>query len=411
MIKAMGLVGERITHSLSTVLHQHLHEVPYALFPDTSVKDALNNPNLDAFNITAPYKHDAFLACDVLSDHARKTKAVNTIVKKDGKIYGWNTDAEAMITLFQSLPFPRSTPVVILGNGATARSVQYACEYVGFRQVVVYARQPQPGEKHFTELRLEASIVIQTTPLGHRDHQGSYPFDLTMFAQAVMMIDVVYAPILTPFLHYALRNNIPMRSGLTLLVNQAILGCLALHIPLKTTHEKTLLRSLLMDQPIYFIGMPGSGKSRLGGWFAQHLHKPFMDLDIVFFEHHGLTPAQAIVTLGEAMFREKEAEVLKNTTNKATVIATGGGVILNSDNRDYLAQHGLLIYCQPSPFPSFDQSRPLTSSQDLYHQALTMRTPLYQSLAHLTVDWHDDFLLRTKLLEEQSEHYLHHLGA
>jgi shikimate dehydrogenase len=392
-------------------LHQQLHDVPYALLPHASVKDALNDPNLDAFNITAPYKHDAFLACDVLSDHAKETKAVNTILKKDGKIYGWNTDAEAMIALLQSLPFPRSTPVVILGNGATARSVQYACQHVGFLYVVVYARQPQPGEKHLTELRLEASIVIQTTPLGHRDHPGPYPFDVTMFAQAVMMIDVVYAPIITPFLQYALTHHLPLRSGLTLLLKQAILGCQALQISLKTTDEKTLLRSMLEDQPIYFIGMPGSGKSRLGAWFAQYLHKPFIDLDTIFFHDQGLTPAQAIVSFGEEFFREKESEVLKNTSNKAKVIATGGGVILNPHNRDYLRQQGLLIYCQPSTLPSLDERRPLTSTKDLYEQALAIRTPLYASLAHITVDWQDDFILRTNQLEEQYANYLFNLGA
>ena len=101
---------------------------------------------------------------------------------------------------------------------------------------------------------------------------------------------------------------------------------------------------------IFLIGFMGSGKTTHGRKLASHLKVAFIDLDEVFEKQNEMTIAHYFAVFGEEKFRQKEAELLKNTVYpENAVVSTGGGLPCFFDNLDWMKQHGTTIYLQVPP--------------------------------------------------------------
>lgn len=149
---------------------------------------------------------------------------------------------------------------------------------------------------------------------------------------------------------------------------------------------------MFINNNIYFIGLPGSGKSTLGRAFAKHLKKKFFDSDTYVVDKTGVSIDTIFELEGETGFRRREENAISQlVTYQNMVLATGGGVILSETNRHNLKATGYIIYLRSTPDflavrLSRDQTRPLLTKnrlqdlQRLYHQ----RATIYEMLADIT---------------------------
>ena len=148
---------------------------------------------------------------------------------------------------------------------------------------------------------------------------------------------------------------------------------------------------------IFLIGPMGAGKSTIGRRLARRLGFAFVDLDTALETRTGVDIPRIFDIEGEVGFRRREAELLDELSQQPqTVLATGGGAVLDPASRNHLAARGLVIYLRARVETQYartrDSSRPLlqaTDPQQRLRDLLAARAPLYESLADLTVDTED----------------------
>ncbi|MEO8836666.1 MAG: shikimate kinase [Caldimonas sp.] len=157
-------------------------------------------------------------------------------------------------------------------------------------------------------------------------------------------------------------------------------------------HEPQLTAS---RRPVSLIGMPGSGKSSVGKEVAKRLGRRFVDSDKVIEAHVGCTIAQLFERDGEEAFRDLEATVLADLVqDESSVIATGGGAVLRSSNRDLLRARSACVFLSATPGFLWrrlrrDRRRPLlqvAEPQVRLQQLFVEREPLYRETASIVID-------------------------
>ena len=152
-----------------------------------------------------------------------------------------------------------------------------------------------------------------------------------------------------------------------------------------------------MNQPIFLVGPRGCGKTTVGLALARACHRQFVDTDHWLQEHAGQTIAEIVEKEGWESFRARETAALEAVTAPATVIATGGGIILAEYNRQFLREKGIVIYlCAPvstlvgrlEAFPEEGQRPTLTGKpiSEEVSDVLAERDALYREAAHHVVD-------------------------
>ena len=152
---------------------------------------------------------------------------------------------------------------------------------------------------------------------------------------------------------------------------------------------------------IALVGMPGSGKSTVGRALARRLHMDLVDSDQVIEQRLGCSIRSYFDQHGEAAFRDVEASVIDELTQRGSlVLATGGGAVLRPMNRQHLRARGTVIYLRASPEQLFrrlrhDTKRPLLQVQDPRQRLRVLydeRDPLYRECAHYVVESHGSSL-------------------
>ena len=202
------------------------------------------------------------------------------------------------------------------------------------------------------------------------------------------MLDLIYNPARTALLLEAEALGIPYRNGLGMLAAQAkgseevFLG----HPLPETLVEKAAGSVGKSTENLILIGMPGCGKSKLGKLLASAMDRPFLDADGEVARRFGQTPAEIIASRGEAAFREIETRVLAELgKGSGAVIATGGGCVTRSENRNLLRQNGRVFWVRRELGKLPTANRPLSRSigpEELYRQ----RKDLYAAFADETAD-------------------------
>jgi shikimate kinase len=150
-----------------------------------------------------------------------------------------------------------------------------------------------------------------------------------------------------------------------------------------------------MAQPIFLVGMMGAGKTTLGKALAQRLEREFVDTDRFLVQRTGVSVATIFEIEGEDGFRRREAAVLAELADRPDcVVATGGGAILDPENRRLMREHGIVVYLHARldslwERTRHDTHRPLLKTDDpraTLAELLEARDPLYREAAHLVVD-------------------------
>lgn len=230
-----AIVGDPVDHSRSPDIHNAAFahfgmDARYERLPTprgsfAAVVEALRSGELDGVNVTMPHKGSAYEAVDSATESARRTRAVNTIVRRDGRLAGDNTDVDG-VRHSRSLLGLVDAPFVVLGSGGAARAAMVAC---ADGEVTVMARHPERATAALEAcsvsggvvdwgVAVDGAILINATPLGM--HREMLP--IAMLEAASGLIDMVYDSEPTPAVTWAVRNGLPAADGIDMLIGQAI---------------------------------------------------------------------------------------------------------------------------------------------------------------------------------------------
>lgn len=389
----IGLIGKNITHSYSKIIHQNLGCLEYKLYDINNIDD-INKLQLDAFNVTHPYKKDILRYLKQVDPIAKETQSVNTVIKKDGDYIGFNTDYAGFESMmdFYKVDF-KNKHIVILGHGATSKTIGQYLKSKNTASIHHLVRHPKyDNDVHLdNQVQLkETHIIINTTPIGMYPHtKDKQIIDFNLFPNCQTAIDVIYNPHRTSFLLAAETKKIQTINGLYMLLMQAVkTEEIIFNKKINTEIVNQTYRKLLLSNiNIVFIGLPLSGKSHIGRQVSQYLKLNLIDTDQLIVNNTNLTIAEIFKTKGESYFRNLEQVTIESLKDeRGTVISTGGGVILNDTNMINLKQNGLIIYINKDLKTKTyinDNKRPLIQNQnDLVHLA-KMRNHIYKSYADI----------------------------
>ena len=390
-----GCIGEHLIHSFSKEIHTQLQNYPYELkeIPMGGLDAFMAERDFKAINVTIPYKQDVIPYLTEMGDTAAAIGAVNTVVNRDGRLYGYNTDFGGLADLIRRTGIDlRGKKVLIFGTGGTCRTATAVAEHMGAADLRKVSRGPKPGAityEEVTEKHLDAQVLINTTPLGMFSRKSGMPIDPELFRNLQGVVDAVYNPLRTEFVLKARSMGVPAAGGLYMLVRQAVLASeifLDTKYPGEITEE--VYRRIKTDKEnIVLTGMPGSGKTTVGKLLAEVMGRPYLDTDALIEEKTGMTPAQIIAARGEADFRDVEAEVIREVARKnGCVIATGGGAILRPENIRHLRMNGKLFFLDrplEQLIPTGD--RPLSATREAMAQRYRERYPIYVKTADVII--------------------------
>ena len=385
-----GLLGRKLGHSYSPQIHGQLASYDYSLFEKEpeELEGFLKNGNFVGLNVTIPYKKDVIPFLDQLSPVARRLGAVNTIVRRgDGSLVGHNTDYFGFRYLVHQSGLDVSgKKVLVLGSGGASNTAVAALQELGARVVII----SRSGENNYGNLHLHAnaSVIVNTTPVGMYPNTGVSPIDLGCFPQLEGVLDVVYNPARTQILLDAENRGLVAMNGLWMLVAQAKESAEWFSgetIPdSRITEIHAALRAQMEN--IILVGMPGCGKTTIGRLLARETGKQFVDADEALEARVGRKITDIIPTDGEAAFRCLETETLAELGKQSGfVIATGGGCVTQERNYPLLHQNGTILWLTRALDKLPTEGRPLSQTGKL-QQMLATRQPMYRRFADAVIE-------------------------
>ena len=347
----------------------------------------LQKRDFKGINVTIPYKQAVIPYLDVIDDKAAAIGAVNTIVNREGKLYGYNTDYDGMVALVRhsGLSLEGKT-VLILGTGGTSKTAMAVAKDLGAADVQRVSRSGKEGAISYEEAqRLPVQILINTTPSGMYPNPDGQPMDLSRFGWLEGVLDAVYNPLRTRLVLQARDNGARAQSGLYMLVAQAAVACehfLGEKLPAGAL--QTVYRAIHGEkQNIVLTGMPGSGKSTVGRILAREMGREFVDTDTEIIRLAKKPISDIFAQRGEAYFRDLESQVIAQLAQRTDlVIATGGGAILRAENVRRLRQNGR-IYFLDRPVEDIvpTDDRPLSRDREALEKRYAERYPRYVTAA------------------------------
>lgn len=387
-----GLLGRKLSHSLSPQIHALFGSYPYELFcrEPEELDEFFKDRTLKAYNVTIPYKVDAYNHCDELSPTAKKIGSVNTVVRKaDGTLYGDNTDYFGFNYMSESCGADyKNKKVLVLGSGGASLTVCTVAKDCGAREIIVVSRS---GENNYENIHnhYDADIIVNTTPVGMFPNNGERLLDLAKFTNLSNVLDLIYNPCKTALLLDAEELGIPCANGLTMLVAQGLRAAEQFPgITLGDVKIDDVCNTLLKEQKnIVLIGMPGCGKSTVGKILSEKLNREIIDTDEEIVKADGRTIPEIFSTDGERVFRELETDAVKSVGKQlGKIIATGGGAVMKKENRDALGQNGTVIYLKKDLSLLSLDGRPLSKDEDAVRKIYEARKDTYEAFADFTVE-------------------------
>ena len=391
-----GLLGRKLGHSLSPQIHEKLGDYKYDLFckEPEELECFFADKTLKGYNVTIPYKVEAFKAVDVLSPCAKKIGSVNTCIRlADGTLYGDNTDYFGFSYMAKKAGAEfKNRKVLILGSGGASLTVQIVARDEGAKEIIVVSRS---GENNYENIscHYDADIIVNTTPVGMYPDNGERLIDLSKFDKCNYVLDLIYNPLKTQLLLDAEKLGKNYQNGLSMLVAQAVKSAeqfMGKEIP-ESEIERVYNELLKERQNILLVGMPGSGKSTIGKMLAEKSGREFVDTDEMIVTKEGRTIPEIFATDGEQYFRKVEAECVREACKKmGLVIATGGGAVKRENNRNAMKENSVVVFLDREISNLATDSRPLSSSEEKLKIMYEERLPLYKSVADFTVKVNDN---------------------
>ncbi len=395
-----GLIGEKLSHSLSPMIHSMLGNNEYTLIEveKDKIERFFKDRDFCAVNVTVPYKKVAYAACDLLSETARTLGNVNTIVKlDDGRLYGDNTDAFGFEYLLgrADIDVKGKKCLVIGSGGASATVCAVFGKLGGDVSVLRHADNTEVGRAKYLA---DTQVIVNTSPVGMYPHFDESPIRLSDFSSLYAAIDLIYNPRRTNFILDATDLGIKYSGGLPMLAAQAVR---ADEIFFGRKQSGDIVESIIgkLDRSmcdIVLIGMPGCGKTTVGRIVAKKLDREFVDIDAEIERMASMSIPDIFKARGEHGFREIESAVTADICRSmcGRVIATGGGVVTVPENIPVIRRNSIVFFIE-RPISSLPTNgRPLSAVGSL-HEMYKKRAPLYRQAC--------DFKVSGKSAEETAD--------
>ena len=390
-----GCIGERLAHSFSKEVHSLIAPYQYQL-KEIKKEDLTNfmlGKSFSAINVTIPYKELVIPTLDWIDDHAKLIGAVNTVVNRQGKLYGYNTDFFGMTALLEHAGIDVcDKKVAILGTGGTCKTAFAVVKHLKAKTILKVSRNPKNDEIDYKALldnHLDTQIIINTTPCGMYPNNEQTIINIENFTKLEGVLDAIYNPIKSNLVMQALDRGIKAEGGLYMLVAQ---GVRASEIFTDSTYPKDTIdkvyKTILCEkQNIVLIGMPSSGKSTVASIIASQLNKQVIDTDKEI-ESKGKKITQIFADGGEKTFRDLESQaVVEVSKNFGVIIATGGGSILRKENVNALKQNGKLYFIdRPLECLVATDDRPLSKNAQSIKKLYNERYEIYNSICDCKIN-------------------------
>lgn len=391
-----GLIGERLGHSFSKEIHERIGKYEYEPkeLNEKEFHEFMQKKDFKAINVTIPYKEKVIPYLHYISPEASKIKAVNTIVNKDGLLYGYNTDYLGLKEMISHFNIDvNGKKAMILGTGGTSKTSYSVLKDLNAKEIIFVSRRKTNNcitYDKISKYARECDILVNTTPLEMYPNNDKHILHLDEFKSLKGVIDVIFNPLRTNLILKAKEKNIRCCSGLFMLVAQAFY---AIEIFLDTKLDKQVIVDVYNElvnkkENIILIGMPSSGKTTIGNKLASITNRKFYDVDEEIIKRINMDIASYFSLYGEKSFRDIESEVIKDISKSNNlVIATGGGSILRRENVNFLKQNGKLVFLDRSLNNLITtSSRPLSSNQEDLEKRYNERYPIYCKICDKKVD-------------------------
>lgn len=442
-----GLIGEHLSHSYSREIHEQIAGYSYELkeLAPSELPAFLHKKEFRAINVTIPYKQAVIPFLDEIEEQAEQIGAVNTIVNRDGRLKGFNTDFSGMRALIQKLGLKlQGKKVLILGTGGTSKTAHAVCKSLNAGEILHVSRSgnargsspepgsPQPSESgvsgsllspagdapkgtageiqpadgraaagregswkivSYTEaesLHTDAQIIINTTPCGMFPKTGETPIRLSAFLNLEGVVDAVYNPLRSNFVLDAQERGLPGEGGLYMLAAQAVFAC-GFFLDREMSEEdirRAFWNVLRQKRNIVLCGMPSCGKTTVSAKLGEDLGMKVVDTDSEIVKRAGMEIAEFSRKNGERAFRDLESEVVREVSGRTgIIIATGGGAVLRKENVRALKRNGILVFIdRPLSLLTATPDRPFSSNPKALRQRFEERYDIYCNVCDLRVD-------------------------
>lgn len=239
-MKLFTIFGDPVSHSRSPLMHNSVFKnLNYAacytrthLTDGSKIKETFFKLGLSGANVTVPHKEDAYKACDEVRGFAKKVGVVNTLINENGKLIGYNTDADGFIYAISE--FKNIKHILIIGAGGTAKAL--ASKFIEDNFSITVLNRSENKLTYFKDLGCEVftwknfqvqqyDLVVNTTSAGLKDLEFPAPLNLieSIFENTTYVADAIYGK-LTPFLTLAKSKNLKYKDGADMLLGQGVLA-------------------------------------------------------------------------------------------------------------------------------------------------------------------------------------------
>ncbi len=238
-----GIIGNPVRHSLSPMIHNGAFKrlgwnAVYLAFEVKKIDEALKGVRglgVKGVSVTIPFKTEVIPFLDKIEGMAKKIGAVNTIVNREGKLIGYNTDCDGALEALEEKMSLRGKRVVLLGAGGAARAIGFGLTERDCRLIVVNRSEkrgnglsralgcdylPISSLAKMKAGELEADVTINATSVGMVPRDKETPVPKRLLKQGMMVMDIVYQPLETKFLREAKEKGCLTINGLEMLVRQ-----------------------------------------------------------------------------------------------------------------------------------------------------------------------------------------------
>jgi shikimate dehydrogenase len=240
MAQLFSIFGDPVAHSRSPLMHNCVfknlnYNACYTrthLLDGSKLKELFFSLGLSGANVTVPHKEAAFKACDEVRGFAKKVGVVNTLINENGRLIGYNTDADGFIYAISE--FPTIKKVLVLGAGGTAKAL--VSRFLEDDLEVSILNRSDTRLQSFKELTCRCftwddfqlqnyDLVVNTTSAGLKDSNLPAPKDLiqNILQNTHYVADVIYGK-RTPFLQLASEMNKTYKDGADMLLGQGVLA-------------------------------------------------------------------------------------------------------------------------------------------------------------------------------------------
>ena len=231
-MKLYGLIGKTLDHSFSKsyfenkFISEHIQNASYSNFPLESIeefKSLIKKTTFRGLNVTIPYKSSIIPFLDELSTEATAIGAVNTVVKKDEKWIGHNTDWIGFYESIKPLLQKHHKKALVLGRGGASKAIVYALKKLKIKPLIISRKEGYTNYAEITkDLLVEHLIIVNCTPVGTYPKTDEYPpIPYELLSKKHLLYDLIYNPSESRFLKYGKANKAKIKNGLEMLQRQA----------------------------------------------------------------------------------------------------------------------------------------------------------------------------------------------